>query len=72
MIGNRDNHWAAHDLIVGRSSGVLKLVVACRCGSGPGSCQEARWQAGSVGGKRPASKPSVEALAGGATERSVA
>ena len=36
-----------------------KLVVACLRESGPGSCQEARWQAGGRAGKRARSKPGV-------------
>ncbi|GGJ58051.1 hypothetical protein GCM10010121_080900 [Streptomyces brasiliensis] len=42
-----------------------KLAVSCRWKSGPGSCQEAREQTGGVGGKRSASKPSVESPARG-------
>jgi hypothetical protein len=50
----------------------VKLVVACRCESGPGSCQEARLQAGGSVWKRVGSEPSVESPIRGATERSVA
>jgi len=46
---------------------VGKLVVAGRCESGPGSCQEARWQAGGVGGKRPVSKLSARSIYGNMT-----
>ena len=47
------------------------LVVACRCETGPGSCQEARSQAGGSVWKRVGSKPSVKSPLGGASERSV-
>lgn len=47
---------------------VRMLVVASRCESGPGSCQEARSQAGGSAGKGVGSNPSVKSPAGGATE----
>ena len=43
-----------------QGSAVVKLVVACRCESGPGSCQEARLQAGGSVWKRVGSEPSVK------------
>src|SRR5690349_6598980 len=36
------------EVIVQRSCSDRKLVVACRCASGPVSCQEAWWQAGGL------------------------
>ena len=36
------------------------LVVVCRCESGPGSCQEARSQAGGSVGNRVGSKPGIK------------
>jgi hypothetical protein len=59
-------------VIVQRSCLGLKLGVACGCESGPGSCQEAREQAGGPVWKRARSKPSVESPMGEANQRSVA
>jgi hypothetical protein len=39
---------------------IRQLVVACRCESGPGNCQEARCQTASVGVKRLELKRSVK------------